>query len=109
MPDYADFVMELSDPYEGVKLNIDNEYVKKTVKVLEEAYGTKAVFKYVGGGLPIVTYFSEKLKIPVVSTPFANEDCNMHAVNENFLKSDLQKALKFSRIFLTKQPGHGKN
>ena len=109
VPDYADFVLELSDPYEGVKLKIDNEYVKKTVKVLEEAYSTKTVFKYVGGGLPIVTYFSEKLKIPVVSTPFANEDCNMHAVNENFLKSDLQKALKFSRIFLTKQPGHGKN
>jgi acetylornithine deacetylase/succinyl-diaminopimelate desuccinylase-like protein len=99
LPDYASFELSAGDTHQGVKLDIDNKYIRDCAEKLKIAYGVEPIYRFVGGGLPIATDFSEILKIPVVSTPFANEDCNMHAVDENFLITDLQKALKFSTIF----------
>ncbi len=110
LPSYATYDLLFSDPYHGVKLDIDNEYIKDCAAKLKQAYQVDPIYRFVGGGLPIATDFSEILKIPVVSTPFANEDCNMHAVDENFLISDLQKALKFSTIFFkSASPGNAKS
>lgn len=101
IPDYADFQIDVADTFEGVKLNVNNKYIKKCIKVQKQAYQIEPIHKYIGGGLPVVTYFDEIMKVPVVSAPLANEDCNMHAVNENFEIASLQKGLEFSRIFLS--------
>ncbi len=99
LPDYVDFNLELNSPYEGVKLDIENQHVGKARNLLEQIWQGQVIFKYVGGGLPITTYFNEVLQIPQVLVPFANEDCNMHGANENFDLKYLDKAMKFSQEF----------
>ncbi len=102
-PQHVEIDLVINDPYEGIKLNLDNDYVVKAKNVLEQVFGKQVFFKYSGGGLPIVTYFDQILSIPQVLVPLANEDCNMHAVNENFELEQLEKSLEFSRIFFSSQ------
>ncbi|MEW5805654.1 MAG: M20/M25/M40 family metallo-hydrolase [Patescibacteria group bacterium] len=100
MPEYLDFELEQSSPYEGVKLEINNQYVEKAKQVLEQVWQDQVIFKYVGGGLPIVTYFNQILQIPQLLVPLASEDCAMHGANENFDLGYWQKAMAFSEQFL---------
>ncbi len=102
LPSYVDFEMQVDDIHEGVKLDLNNEYVTKAKELLEKAYGTNPLCKYSGGGLPIVTYFKNAFGAPQVLVPLANEDCNMHGANENFNLDDVEKSLKFSKSFFSK-------
>ncbi len=101
-PDYVDWELSFDQYNKGVFIDINNEYVVKAKKILESVWSKPAALKYVGGSLPIITYFSEILKIPVVSLPLVNEDCNMHGANENFEISYLEKAMEFSKLFFAK-------
>jgi len=102
LPKYVSYEFDVDDPYEGVKLNPDNVYVKRARKALEESYSATCLFKYCGGGLPIVTLIDEVLKIPQVVAPLANEDCAMHGANENFDLGFVHKGMKFSKSFFSK-------
>lgn len=99
LPSYVEYDFIVKDPYEGIKLNTENEYVKKAVGVWEKVAGKKPLFKYVGGGLPIVTLFNDVLKVAQVVTPLANEDCAMHAVQENIKIVNVERGLAFSQMF----------
>jgi acetylornithine deacetylase/succinyl-diaminopimelate desuccinylase-like protein len=50
----------------------------------------------------VVTYFDQLLNIPTISVPLANDDCAMHAVDENFNLDNIEKGINFSRIFFSK-------
>ncbi len=102
VPDYVDVEVKIFDPYEGVKLDLSSDYVKKAFDVLEKVYTKKPVYKFCGGGLPIVTFFSEILNLPTLSIPLANEDCRMHAVDENFDLRYAEKGLEFCSQFFKK-------
>ena len=78
IPVGTEWKWETTESYEGIKLDLNNEFVKKTEKILAEAYGKKVVFKFSGGGLPIVTLFAQELAMPNVLVPLGNEDCAMH-------------------------------
>ncbi|MDQ3099666.1 MAG: M20/M25/M40 family metallo-hydrolase [bacterium] len=99
LPSYVDFNIEVNDIHQGVKIDLNNDYIHKAKAILEKAYGTKPLLKYSGGGLPIVTFFEEALGVPQVLVPLANEDCNMHGANENFNLEDIEKSLEFSKEF----------
>jgi acetylornithine deacetylase/succinyl-diaminopimelate desuccinylase-like protein len=105
LPDYVDFTLQGPDTNEGfvkaVKVDSENAFVSNAVKLLEQSYGKKVLFKYVGGTIPLVTHIHNELQIPQVIVPLANEDCNMHAVNENFNIELLQAALNFSSLFFS--------
>ncbi|GBD34050.1 putative succinyl-diaminopimelate desuccinylase [bacterium HR34] len=83
-----------------LKINVNNKYVERAREVLESVWKKKVVFKYVGGSLPITNYFHDILKTPLVMAPLANEDCNMHGVNENFNIDFIRKGIDFSLKFL---------
>jgi acetylornithine deacetylase/succinyl-diaminopimelate desuccinylase-like protein len=102
IPNYITYTLENTDPYDGIKLDVNNDYIKKTKQLLRESYEVDPLEKYSGGGLPIVTYFDNILKVPQILVPLANEDCNMHGVHENFDKKFLEKALTFSKKFFSK-------
>jgi len=102
LPDYVDYEIKVGNQFEGIKLTIDNEYVVKAIDILEKAYNQKPLFKYCGGGLPIITFFNDVLKLKQVIVPLGNEDCAMHAVHENFRLDNIEKGLKFSYDFLKK-------
>ena len=98
-PFYVDISFEESETHSGIKLSSENEYTLRAANLLEKTFGIKPIYKYCGGGLPIVTFFNDILKIPNVLVPLGNEDCKMHAADENFLIDCLQKGLKFSEAF----------
>jgi len=102
LPAYVDFTFEFKTPYNASKIDTKNKYVERAQKVLEVAYGSTPIYKYVGGGLPMVNSFEKALKIPSVLVPLANEDCAMHAANENFALTNVEQALRFSALFLGK-------
>lgn len=101
IPEYVEFEFKGEQFYEGIKLDINNEYIKKAEKLLKESFGQEPYLKFVGGGLPIITYFNNYLKIPQVVVPLANEDCNMHGANENYNLDILSKAQLFSKSFFS--------
>lgn len=102
IPDYVDYEVKFEEPYPAVKLDLTNEYIQQAKDLLEEVYGQKAYFSFVGGTIPIVRYFKDLLNVPILSIPLCNEDCNMHGVDENFEIDKLEKALEFSKKLLSK-------
>jgi acetylornithine deacetylase/succinyl-diaminopimelate desuccinylase-like protein len=102
VPDYVDVTVSADDMAESSRLSIENPYAKKADKILGKVFKKKVLYKYSGGTLPIFVEILRTLKIPIVSVPLANEDCRMHAPNENFEVSLLKKGLQFSREFLKK-------
>lgn len=100
--DLADYELDIADPYEGIKLDPSNKYISSAIPLLEDIYGKQVVIEYSGGGLPIVTLFDELLKVDQLIVNLANEDCRMHATNENYDIKYLWHALRFSRRFLSK-------
>lgn len=101
IPKYADFSFEMDSSNEALKIDINNKYVDHARSVLEEVWGEKVIYKYVGGSLPITNYFYNSLNVPLVMIPLANEDCNMHGVDENFDKDYLMKGINFSLHFFS--------
>ena len=102
LPSYATFEAVYADPYTGVKLKLDNKFIKRAVAKIVTAYGKEPQMNYCGASIPIVTIFAEELGIPNVLVPMGNGDCRMHATNENFELKHLEKALKFSELFFQK-------
>lgn len=103
IPTYVTYDLQINDPYPASRVDINNSYVTKAQKHLEDAYQEDVVFVACGGGLPIVGLFEEFLGLTNVLVPFASNDCNMHGVDENFDKELLHKALDFSLSFLRKE------
>jgi acetylornithine deacetylase/succinyl-diaminopimelate desuccinylase-like protein len=99
-PSYVNYKLRVKEIAPAVKLDLNNPYTKKAKEVLKKVFKKEPVFKFSGGGLPIVFYFKNILKVPQVLVPLANEDCNMHSINENFDKKLIQKGLEFSYFFL---------
>jgi acetylornithine deacetylase/succinyl-diaminopimelate desuccinylase-like protein len=71
--------------------------------LLEDTYKEKMVFSFVGGSIPVIGFFRDILKSQVISIPLANEDCNMHGVNENLRLDFVNKSLDFSRRLFSKR------
>jgi acetylornithine deacetylase/succinyl-diaminopimelate desuccinylase-like protein len=102
LPAYVTYSIENSDPYDGIKLDVDNSYIQKAVELLEQTFNKTPLKKYSGGGLPIVTLLDQVLKVPQVLVPLANEDCNMHGANENYTIQNISMSLEWSKKFLGK-------
>ena len=105
LPDYVDYDFALPEKTEGtvkpIMLNHENKYTKKAIDLLEVIYQKKVLYDFNGATLPIVVDFVNILKTDMLMVALANEDCNMHAVDENFDLQSLEKALEFSNKFLS--------
>ena len=99
LPSTCTFEFTLDHPHNAVKLDLSNEYVKEASSILKKVYGKEPLFTYSGGAIPIVDEFNTTLKIPTLLVNLANEDCNMHGVDENFDIEFIEKGLAFSTLF----------
>lgn len=99
-PKYVSYILSFSGLHNPIKVNLDNPYVKRVEKILEDTYKTKVGRRNVGGAIPFVGDVKETLGVDTLLIPLANEDCNMHGANENFDIKLAQKALEFSYKFL---------
>ncbi len=102
MPAYVDYDITIDEYALPNKTTADNRYVKKAVEVLEQVFGSKVYYRYVGGTEPVLMYFQNFLGRPIVSVPFANEDGAMHGINENFDIANIEKGIEFSENFFGK-------
>lgn len=103
-PEYCDVEIDGSAENSAmpVKLDINNQFIEKARNILEQIWEKEVIYHYVGGTLPIAYLIKTILEIPQLYIPLANQDCNMHAKNENFKKEHLSKALDFSYKFFSK-------
>jgi len=100
-PDYVEFTLEKDSSWPAIRMNTSTEKFKEVVKLLEKTYGDEVVFKYVGGSIPVISDFKDVLGKDVISVSMANEDCNMHGIDENFDISLVKKGLSFSNAFFS--------
>lgn len=100
-PPYASFEFEQESVSEPIKLDVHSQKAKEIKKILEDVYGEEVAIKNVGGSIPIVASFKNQ-GMNVISVSLANEDCNMHGVDENFNIELINKGLQFSERFFGK-------
>ena len=101
VPSYCEVEVVLNEAFEGVELDYENVYVDKAVKILDRVYDKEVLHKHCGAIVPIVVLIADILKIPQAVIPLGNEDCNMHAANENYDISFVENALEFSEKFFS--------
>lgn len=100
-PNYVESNLHMEAGSTGVILNIERPGYKAMHALLSDVYGVTAVYNYNGAIIPLVGLLDSILNIPVYSVGLANEDCNMHAVDENFRIDLLKKGLEFSKRFFS--------
>lgn len=99
VPPYATYSLAIADPVEPVKINLQTPFIKKAERILDALYDKKVHYAYSGGSLPIVSLLHQELQLPFVLVPLANEDANIHGVNENMDIALIEKWFEFSHAF----------
>jgi hypothetical protein len=69
--------------------------------LLEEVYGDKVLIDYCGATIPFVVDIKEVLNVDPLLVSLANDDCNMHGVNENYDIELIKKGLEFSQRYFS--------
>ena len=87
---------EIDDIAYPVKVDINSKWHKEAITLLEKIYKSKVLFDYCGATLPIVYDIKTILKQDPLLISLANDDCNMHGVNENFNINLIKKGLEFA-------------
>ena len=64
--------------------DINNVYVKKTAKILQDFFGNETRFNRTGGSVPAAEILQRYIKKPILLIGFALSDSNIHSPNENF-------------------------
>jgi len=103
VPEYVQYTVVCTESWPALKMNINTKMISEIKKLLENTYKKKVVFSFVGGSIPVIGFFRDILKSQVISIPLANEDCNMHGVNENLRLDFVDKSLDFSRRLFSKR------
>lgn len=85
----------------ATKINFDNKYFPEIERCISNVYKIKPTINYSGGSLPVSGYLKKHITENLFFLNLANEDCNMHGVNENFHKRSLQLALSLSKELFT--------
>lgn len=103
LPSYATFTIETSDPYNAIALSTDSERVQTCREALATAYDKPVIIRHCGAAVPISGLFQTYVGCPVAVVDFANEDCNMHGIDENFCIENIEKGLKCSELLFGKK------
>jgi acetylornithine deacetylase/succinyl-diaminopimelate desuccinylase-like protein len=67
---------------------------------LQEVFGRPPVFTRMGGSIPIVALFMERLRAPCVMMCFGLPDDNLHAPNEKMALANITRGVAASQSFL---------
>ena len=97
IPDYVKCEITGGAICEPVKLTTNSPMAQKVLALQREIYGQEPMFTACGASIPIVSDFQNILCRDSVLLSLANDDCNMHAVDENFSIDLIEKGLEISR------------
>ena len=103
VPSYATFSIDTSDPYNAIALSTDSDRVQTCREALAAAYNTPVIIRHCGAAVPISGLFQTYVGCPVAVVDFANEDCNMHGIDENFCIENIEKWLRCSELLFGKK------
>ena len=102
IPDYVE--VTFSEPesiVHPIKVDVTSPLHQKTIDLLEEVYGDKVLIDYCGATIPFVVDIKEVLNVDPLLVSLANDDCNMHGVNENYDIELIKKGLEFSQKYFS--------
>lgn len=103
IPSYCKVSINKDQMSSGIMLSRTHEYILEAKRIMHESHGVTAIMRTCGATLPIARDFHDILHVPQVYASIGNEDCLMHAANENYSLDFLNRGLLFSRMFLSKE------
>ncbi|MFK7600995.1 dipeptidase [Deinococcus sp. SM5_A1] len=83
-----------------IKFDTSSDYVKAADRALQRVYGKPAVFARTGGSIPIVAYFAEILKSPVLFVDMGLNEDAPHSPNESFAVQDYHNGILTSAYLI---------
>lgn len=104
-PDYVHIEVASSDPYDPITINTNHPLIQESLTLLSDIRGRQAVMRRCGAAVPIAGQFQDVLGLTVLIIDLANEDCNMHGVDENIDLVCVEKGLEISLRLLGKSVG----
>ncbi len=102
LPKYVEYKLTFDSCCKPTTLSVQNYFTNKAEEILTKVYKNKVHFIKSWWSLPIINTFQEHISNKILSIPLANEDSNMHWVNENFKTDLIEKWLEFSYSFFQK-------
>jgi acetylornithine deacetylase/succinyl-diaminopimelate desuccinylase-like protein len=94
------YKVNYSSMVEAVEINRHHPYLRAAAEAYASAFEQAPVFLRNGGTIPVVSLFTNELKIPVVLMGFALGSDNMHAPDERFYLPTLYRGIKTSIAFM---------
>lgn len=97
--------LEVDEPRDFVgpiRIDIGSEEHQRAIELLCETYGQDVLIDYCGATIPVVVDMKQALGLDPILIPLANDDGNMHGVNENLDRGLVRKGLEFSRRFFAR-------
>ena len=91
---------ETGDCGQAYAMDPNSDYGKLAQLALEDVYQKKTVLIREGGSIPIVKTMSEILESEVLLLGLGLPDCQIHAPNENFRLTSLEKGIELNRALL---------
>lgn len=102
LPQDINYTLNFDSCCKPTKLSTENSFSNKAKNILQKVYDKNVYYIQSWWSLPIITTFQENITKNILSIPLANEDSNMHWVNENFKTDLIEKWLEFSYNFFQK-------
>ncbi|MGI8587249.1 MAG: dipeptidase [Chloroflexia bacterium] len=99
-PPYARFTLESLGASPPMLLPTDTPVMQAAAQALEAVFGVAPVFTRMGGSIPIVGLFVERLGAPCVLMGFGLPDDNLHAPNEKMKLGNIYQGIEASTAFL---------
>lgn len=84
LPPTVSFELKKIATNPAVLVDRHSEAMKKAIAAYKNTFDREPLFPLVGGSIPVVTDFQDKLQIPVIMMGFGLPDDNLHAPNEKF-------------------------
>jgi hypothetical protein len=102
LPKYIKHEITFDICCKATKIDTQNYFINKAETILWKIYSHKVIHIRSGWSLPIINSFQEHITKKILSIPLANDDCNMHGINENFKTDLIEKWMEFSYKFFQK-------
>jgi acetylornithine deacetylase/succinyl-diaminopimelate desuccinylase-like protein len=100
LPTNISHQITISDYYPAISISTDHPLSDRAKQMLQEVYGISPIMRYCGATLPMAWLLQDTLWLPVMIIDLANEDCNIHGVDENISLTCIEKGLRFSERLL---------
>lgn len=102
-PSEAKLTITITEIEPPVSMPQDHPTLLRVKRYLHEAWQVSPALEHCGGSIPIVAHLAKLTGNPPVLANLANPDCQMHGADENITWDCVEKGLRFSHAYLSRQ------